>query len=74
MVDNTNNNNTAKASFIINPSGGSINSSTYASGSFVIINNSTNGEKIEKVTLDLSSSIFPDLVFDPDGIAGDPGW
>ena len=73
MAENTNNNNsTAKASFIINPSGDSINNSTYRSGSFVIKNNSTNGEKIEKVTIDLSTSIFPDLVFDPNGVAGDP--
>ncbi|MEB3215657.1 MAG: malectin domain-containing carbohydrate-binding protein [Nostocales cyanobacterium 94392] len=65
-------NNTAKALFIINPSGTTINNSTYRSGSFVITNNSTNGEKINKVTIDLSTSIFPDLVFDPDGLAGDP--
>ncbi|MEL6166425.1 MAG: hypothetical protein AAFR37_22675 [Cyanobacteria bacterium J06628_3] len=71
MADNTNNN-TAKASFVINPNGSTINNSTYLGSSFVITNNSTNGEKIEKVTIDLSTSIFPDLVFDPNGVAGDP--
>ncbi|MEO0839177.1 MAG: hypothetical protein AAF063_09775, partial [Cyanobacteria bacterium J06643_5] len=61
MADNTNNN-TAKASFVINPNGSTINNSTYLGSSFVITNNSTNGEKIEKVTIDLSTSILPDLV------------
>ncbi len=70
--NNQNNNHTAKAFFAIDPSGSSINNSTYANGSFRITNNSTNGEKINKVTIDLSTSIFPDLVFDPDGKAGDP--
>ncbi|MGB3650543.1 MAG: malectin domain-containing carbohydrate-binding protein, partial [Rivularia sp. (in: cyanobacteria)] len=70
--NNPNNNHTAKAFLAIDPSGSSINNSTYAKSSFRITNNSTNGEKINKVTIDLSTSIFPDLVFDPDGIAGDP--
>ena len=45
MADNINSN-TVKASFVINPNGSKINNSTYLGSSFVITNNSTNGEKI----------------------------
>ncbi|MBW4561106.1 MAG: PQQ-dependent sugar dehydrogenase [Mojavia pulchra JT2-VF2] len=62
----------AKASFFIDDANAnSINASTYNSGSFKIVNNSTSQEKINKVVIDLSSSILPDLVFDPSGTAGD---
>ncbi|OUL31198.1 hypothetical protein BV372_20520, partial [Nostoc sp. T09] len=61
----------AKASFVINPGSSNINTSTYNSGSFKITNNSTTGQKITKVLIDISSSILKDLVFDPDGVAGD---
>ncbi|MEM8488249.1 MAG: malectin domain-containing carbohydrate-binding protein [Bacteroidota bacterium] len=48
-----------------------IDASTVAGGSISVENTSTNGQKITNVTFDLSTSIFPDLVFDPDGSAGD---
>jgi len=44
-------------------------SSTYGSGSFSVTNTGT--EQIESVTFDLSSTALPDIVFDPEGTAGD---
>lgn len=61
---------TAAASIAITPTAG-INASTYGSGSFSITNDSTDGQLIEAVSFDLSSSLLPDLVFDPNGTAGD---
>ena len=48
-----------------------IDQSTVAGGSIKIENTSTGGQKITSVQLDLSTSILPDLVFDPTGSAGD---
>jgi large repetitive protein len=48
-----------------------LNSSTFNAGSFRIANASTAGQQIASVRLDLSSSLLPDLVFDPNGNAGD---
>ncbi len=48
-----------------------LNSSTFTSGSFRITNGSTGGQQIAGVRLDLSTSLLPDLVFDPSGTAGD---
>jgi len=62
---------TASATFTIDPPAASINGSTFGSGSFQITNTSTSGEKLDRVVIDLSSSILPDLVFDPNGTAGD---
>ncbi|REK22600.1 MAG: choice-of-anchor D domain-containing protein [Planctomycetota bacterium] len=45
--------------------------STFVSGSIVVENTSTGGQQIEKVTINLSSAILPDIVFDPNGTAGD---
>ena len=45
-------------------------SSTFTPGSFQLTNNS-DSQNITSITLDLSSAIFPDLVFDPTGSAGD---
>jgi hypothetical protein len=54
-------------------SGGSMDSSsTYGSGSFKITNNSPSGLRISSVRLDMSKAFLPDIVFDPDGTAGDP--
>lgn len=55
----------------IDPAGSTIASSTYNANSFKIRNNSTAGQKITKVTIDLSTAVFPDMVFDPFGQAGD---
>ncbi|MFN7118381.1 MAG: T9SS type A sorting domain-containing protein, partial [Saprospiraceae bacterium] len=49
---------------------GNINGSTF-SGGFRVENQSTNGEKITKVIFDLSTGVIPELVFDPNGTAGD---
>ncbi len=59
------------ASVVIDPGGTLKSSSTFNSGSFQITNTSSNGLKITDVELDLSTSILPDLVYDPFGQAGD---
>ncbi|MCB0835495.1 MAG: multicopper oxidase domain-containing protein [Bacteroidetes bacterium] len=62
----------AEAAFVVDPSGtGNIDVSTDGAGSFQITNNSGSGQQIEMVTIDLSTAIFPDMVFDPNGTAGD---
>jgi Malectin domain/Transmembrane protein 131-like N-terminal len=48
-----------------------LNSSTYNSGSFRVTNTSAGGQQIASVRLDLPTSLLPDLVFDPNGTAGD---
>ena len=48
-----------------------LNSSTFTSGSFRIANGSPGGQQISSVRIDLSPSVLPDLVFDPDGAGGD---
>ena len=64
--------NSARASVVID-SGGTFNeSSTYSSGTFRVTNLSPHGQTIERLQIDLRSSLFPDLVFDPTGAAGDP--
>lgn len=49
----------------------SLTQSTYHPHSFRILNTSPEGQTITKVTIDFSTAILPDLVFDPDGKAGD---
>ncbi|NBD17757.1 MAG: hypothetical protein GVY04_16970, partial [Cyanobacteria bacterium] len=60
-------------SFVINPGGNLITGSTFTKGSFQITNNSTTGELISKITIDLTTALFQDLVFDPFKVAGDSG-
>lgn len=48
-----------------------INASTFNSGSFIIQNLADNPHHITKVRFDLSTAVFPDMVFDPNGGAGD---
>ena len=63
---------TATADFVADPSGtGNINASTHNPFSFTITNNSPDGHQIEKVTIDLTTGILMDMVFDPNGTAGD---
>lgn len=45
--------------------------STFNTGSFVVANDSLNGERLTQLRIDLSTAIFPDMVFDPFGTAGD---
>jgi|GEM_PF-2314351 len=59
-----------EALFSIDTLGNLQYSSTFTQGTFQLTNNS-NLQDIVSITLDLSSAIFPDLVFDPLGNAGD---
>jgi len=45
--------------------------STYAAKTFKVANESPEGQKITKVSVDASTALLPDLVLDPDGTAGD---
>ena len=59
-----------EAIFRIDMSGG-LNGSTFTPGSFVLTNAISNTERITRMRIDLSSAMFPDMVFDPNGLAGD---
>ena len=48
-----------------------LNASTFEPGSFVLTNLPTHNQKITQVRIDLSTAVFPDMVFDPAGVAGD---
>ena len=61
----------AQATVVIDPGGGLADSSTFISGSFQLTNESARGQLIDRVRIDLRPAIFRDLVFDPDGLAGD---
>jgi hypothetical protein len=56
------------ASVSVTPNTGT-EASTYSGGSFTVEN--TGDQQISSVTFDLSSAAMPDMVFDPDGTAGD---
>ncbi|WP_160148080.1 malectin domain-containing carbohydrate-binding protein [Rubripirellula obstinata] len=59
------------ASLIVNQNG-SINASTYNTNSIKLTNASeSDGPLITEVTFDLSTTFLPDVVFDPQGTAGD---
>jgi hypothetical protein len=45
--------------------------STFNTGSFVVANDSLGGERLTELRIDLSAALFPDMVFDPFGAAGD---
>lgn len=62
------------ASIVVDPGGNIWGSSTYAQNSFLITNESTGGHKIVRVTYDFRDALFPDLVFDPTGNAGDSAF
>jgi len=51
--------------------GTAINASTYNPNSFIIENHSESGILIAELRIDLSTAIFPNMVFDPWGEAGD---
>lgn len=48
-----------------------INASTFNPSSFIVANESLNGERLTELRIDLSTALFPDMVFDPHGQAGD---
>ena len=64
----------ASASIVVDPGGHIWGSSTYSVNSFLITNESTGGHKIVGVTYDFRDALFPDLVFDPTGNAGDSAF
>lgn len=51
--------------------GASLLGSTFSPGSFQITNLSFGGQFIDRVEVDLTEAVLPDLVFDPLGTAGD---
>ncbi|MFC5368856.1 malectin domain-containing carbohydrate-binding protein [Salinirubrum litoreum] len=59
------------ADVTVNSGSSNIDASTFNSGSFEVTN--TGDEPISSVTIDLSESLIPDAVFDPQGTAGDSG-
>jgi len=71
---------TGVASAVVSPlatvevdSGGTMSaSSTFTNGSFKITNDSPSGLRIDSIRFDISQAILADIVFDPDGTAGDP--
>ena len=48
-----------------------INASTTTSGSFQISNTSLGNQDITRISIDLSTAVLPEMVFDPEGLAGD---
>ncbi len=55
----------------VDPGGELQESGTGSANSFVLTNASTEGQGITRITLDLRWSVLRDLVFDPNGLAGD---
>lgn len=63
----------ARASLVIDtiPRENLLASSTFGADSFTITNDSTGGQKIRQVRLNIGSALLRDFVFDPFGVAGD---
>ncbi|MFK7847186.1 MAG: malectin domain-containing carbohydrate-binding protein [Rhodothermales bacterium] len=55
----------------VTPSSGGLGASTFTDGSIVIENTSPGSSQIVSVAIDLSTALYPDMVFDPAGTAGD---
>ncbi len=67
-------NSTSQAWFGIIPpysNANTFNQSTYNPKSFQIRNDSPDGQNIKKLIVDINSTFIQDMVFDPDGTAGD---
>lgn len=63
---------TAAARLTVASPGGSLaTSSTNSPGSFRLENQSTGGQRITSIKVDLATAMLPDIVFDPDHTAGD---
>jgi hypothetical protein len=60
----------ASATLEITPDGG-LGASTFGGGSFQLSNTSEPGVQITSVSINLSTGILPDMVFDPTGSGGD---
>lgn len=50
---------------------GNLNASTYTDNAFRLTNQATAGQQLTSITVDLRTALLPDMVFDPDGKAGD---
>jgi hypothetical protein len=61
----------AAAKIEVFPTGSIHNSSTATANSFRFYNNSAGGREIASVTIDLRTSLLPDVVYDPNGTGGD---
>lgn len=61
----------AQGQLAIVPPGDMQSASTSYPSSFVVTNNSTQGEMIERIRIDVSSAMFPDIIYDPYGTGGD---
>ena len=61
---------TAQAVLTVTPDT-TINASTYVPNSFRLVNTSGGTQKIQSVLIDLRTMALPDIVFDPNGTAGD---
>ena len=48
-----------------------LNASTFNNSSLIVSNDSLHGEKLTELRIDLSTALLPDVVFDPQGQAGD---
>ena len=48
-----------------------INASTFNKSSFIVSNDSLDGQQLTEMRIDLSTALLPDVVFDPFGQAGD---
>lgn len=63
----------AQALVQVTPDGG-LGASTFGGGTMVVENVSPSEIQITSVSIDLSTAIYPDMVFDPTGDAGDNGF
>lgn len=62
----------AQASLTVAPgTANGMDASSHQPGSFVIENTSPDGQRLELLQLDLRTALLPDLLFDPNGQAGD---
>lgn len=61
------------AAFVSVVADSDINSSTFGNDSFQVRNDSPGAQRITSLTFDLSTAIYPNIVFDPNGTAGDDG-
>ena len=60
-----------EVSLSFNADSDNINASTFTSGSIAITNQSTENLQVDKVIINLSEAILPNIAFDPAGTAGD---
>ncbi len=59
------------AEVAVHPGINNIDASTFGANAFQVTNTSTEDQNIASVTFDLSTNFLPEMLFDPDGTAGD---